>query len=155
MFWLVSNIFNQDLCFFIRRKGLLIPFNYCRVCFQILFEETFSMLFNLSGCLGAENFCNLHAIIAILLIFWHKYLVFVLGQFSLIHIIVWKTSRCNISCSKRSFSLIHIIAWKISPCNISCSKKNRCRKQIPMTSNCYAKRPMEYLSDKERVIKNR
>jgi hypothetical protein len=40
------------------------------------------MLFNLSRCLCAENFCNLHAIIATLLIFLQKYLVFVLSPSS-------------------------------------------------------------------------
>jgi hypothetical protein len=33
------------------------------------------MLFDLNRCSSAKNFCNLHAIIAILLIFLHKYLV--------------------------------------------------------------------------------
>ncbi len=127
MLMLFSNIFNQDLCFFIRRKRLFISFHCCRICFQILFEETFSMLFSFSGCSCAENFCNLQAIFAILLIFLHKYLVFVKSSTSLIHIIVKKTSQCNISCSK-------II---------------RDRKQIAITSNCCAQRPMECSSDKE------
>jgi hypothetical protein len=56
----------------------------------MLFEETFRMLFNLSRFLCAENFCNLYAIIAILLIFLHKYLVFVLRSSSFIYIIDWK-----------------------------------------------------------------
>ncbi len=99
--------------------------------FQILFEETFSMLFNLSGCSCAEDFCNLHAIIAILLIFLQKYLVFVLHLSSFLYIIVWKTSSCIISCFERT----------------------RYRKQIAMTSDCYAKWPMECSSDKERSIK--
>ncbi len=81
----------------------------------------------------AKNFCNLHAIIAILLIFLHKYVVFLLSPSSFIYFIVWKTSQCNISCSKSS----------------------RCRKQIAMTSNCYAQRPMECLSDNNWVIKKR
>jgi hypothetical protein len=88
MFLLFGNIVNQDLCFSIRREGLSILFGCCKIGFQILFEETFSMLFNLSGCSCAENFCNLHAIIAILLIFLHKYLVFVTSPSSFIHVIV-------------------------------------------------------------------
>ncbi len=64
-----SRIIDQDLSFPTGREGLSMSFHCCRTCFQILFEETFSMLFNMSGCLSAENLCNLHVIIAILLIF--------------------------------------------------------------------------------------
>jgi hypothetical protein len=85
------------------------------------------MLFNLSRCSSAENSCNLHAIIAILLLFLHKYLVFLLRPSSFIYIIDWKTSRCNISNPKRS----------------------RHKKQIAMTSNCCAQWPMKCLTDKE------
>jgi hypothetical protein len=74
MFLLFSSIFDQDLCFPIEREGLLISFICCRICFQILFEGTFSILFYLSRCSCAENFCNLHAIIAILLPFLHNIL---------------------------------------------------------------------------------
>ncbi len=88
MFLLFSTIFDQDLSFPIGREGLSIPFDCCRICFQILVEETFSMLFNLSRCSCAENFCNLHANIATILIFFNKYLVFALSPSSLIHIIV-------------------------------------------------------------------
>ncbi len=51
-----------------------------------------------------------HAIIAILLLFLHKYHVFALSL----------------------SSLIHIIALKISPCNVSSSKESMYRKQIAM-----------------------
>jgi hypothetical protein len=88
MFLLFSSVFDQDLGFPIGREGLSILFNCCRICFQILFEETFSMLFYLSGCSCAENFCNFHAFIAMLLLFLHKYLVFVLSPSSFLHIIV-------------------------------------------------------------------
>jgi hypothetical protein len=94
---LFNGMFDQDLCFSIRREGLLISFHCCRICFHILFEELFSVLLNLSRCLCVENSYNLHAIIAILLIFLHKYLVFVLHPSSFIYIIDWKTSQCNIS----------------------------------------------------------
>ncbi len=127
LFLMCNRIIDQNLCFPIGSQGLLILLPCCRIRFQILFEETFSMLFNLSGCLSAENFCNLHAIIAILLIFLHIYLVFVLHPSSFIYIIDLKTSLCNIFWSKRS----------------------KHRKQIAMTSNCYAQRPMECSTDKE------
>ncbi len=55
-----------------------------------------------------------HVIIAILLLFLHKYHVFALSLSSLIHIVVLEISRCNIS-------------W---------SKESRYRKQIAMTSDC-------------------
>ncbi len=55
-----------------------------------------------------------HVIIAILLLFLHKYHVFALSLSSLIHIVVFKISRYNIS-------------W---------SKESRYRKQIAMTSDC-------------------
>ncbi len=55
-----------------------------------------------------------HVIIAILLLFLHKYHVFALSLSSLIHIVVLKISRCNIS-------------W---------SKESKYRKQIAMTSDC-------------------
>ncbi len=58
LFLMCSRIIDQDLCFPIRREGLSISFHYCRICLQILFEKTFSMLFNLSRCSSAENFCN-------------------------------------------------------------------------------------------------
>ncbi len=72
---LFSGIYDQTLCFLIGRERLLISFHCCRICFQILFEETFTMLFNLSGCSSAENSCNLHATIAIFFIFMHKYIL--------------------------------------------------------------------------------
>ncbi len=87
----------KTCAFFIGREGLLISFHCCRICFQILFEETFSMIFNLSGCSSAENSCNLNAIIFILFIFLHTYLVFVLHQSSFNYIIDWKTSGYIIS----------------------------------------------------------
>ncbi len=124
---LFSSIYDQTLCFLIGRERLSISFHCCRVCFQILFEETFSMLYNLSGCLSAENPCNLHEIIAIFFIFLHEYHVFILRPSSLIHIVVLKTS------------------WR----NISWSKESRYRKRIAMTSDCYAQRSMEYLTGKE------
>ncbi len=62
-----------------------------------------------------------HVIIAILLLFLHKYHVFALSPSSLIHIVVLKISRCN-------------IYW---------SKQSRYRKQITMTSDCYTKWSME------------
>ena len=55
-----------------------------------------------------------HVIIAILLLFLHKYHVFALSLSSLIHIVVLK------------------ISW----CNISSSKESKYRKQIAMTSDC-------------------
>ena len=116
-----------------REKRPLISFHHCRIFFQILLEETFSMLFDLSRCSSAENSCNLHAIIAILLIFLHTYLVFLLRPSSFIYIIDWKTSWCNISWCKRS----------------------RHKNQIAMTSDSYAQQPMKCLTDKEWVIKNR
>jgi hypothetical protein len=92
-----SRIIDQNLCFLIERERLLILFHCCRICFRILFEKSFSMLSNLSGCSCAENICNSHAIIAILLIFLHKYLVFVLSPSSFTYIIDWKTSGYIIS----------------------------------------------------------
>ncbi len=89
LFLMCSRIINQDLCFPIRREGLLISFHCFRICFQILFEETFSMLSNLSRCSSAESFCNLHSIIAILLIFLHKYLMFLLRPSSFVYIVAW------------------------------------------------------------------
>ncbi len=68
-----------------------------------------------------------HVIIAILLLFLHKYHGFALSPSSLIHIVVLKISRCNIS-------------W---------SKESRYRKQIAMTSDCYAQWSIEYLMGKE------
>ncbi len=68
-----------------------------------------------------------HVIIAILLLFLHKYHVFALSP----------------------SSLIHIVALKISRCNISWSKESRYRKQIAMTSDCYAQWSMDYLTGKE------
>ncbi len=84
---LSSDMFDQNLCFPIWRERLSISFYSCRVCLQILSEETFSMLFNLSRCSSAENFCNLHAITAILFIFLHKYLVFLLRPSSFVYIV--------------------------------------------------------------------
>ncbi len=99
---LFSSIYDQTLCFCIGRERLSISSHCCRICFQILFEEIFSMLFNLSGCSSAENPCNLHKIIATFFIFLHEYLVFVLRPSSFIYIINGKTSRCNIFWSKKN-----------------------------------------------------
>ncbi len=68
-----------------------------------------------------------HVIITILLLFLHKYHVFALSPSSLIHIVVLKISQCNMS-------------W---------SKESRYRKQIAMTSDCYAQWVMKYLTGKE------
>ncbi len=113
IYLLFSGMLDQDLCFAIGRQRLSILFHCCKVCFQILFKETFSMLINLSGCSCAEDPCNLHAIIAILLIFLHKYLVFILCPSSFIYIIVWKTSQYNIPWSKRSsfFTVLIILLF--------------------------------------------
>jgi hypothetical protein len=89
LFLVCISIIDQNLCFLIGRERLSISFHCCRICFQILFENTFSMLFNLNWFSSAENSCNLHAIIAILLIFFHKCLVFLLPPSSFIYIIVW------------------------------------------------------------------
>jgi hypothetical protein len=63
--------------------------------------------------LSAENSCNLHAIITILFIFLHEYLVFVL-------------------CPS---SKIYIIIGKLADATFSDPKGTRHRKQIAMTSN--------------------
>ncbi len=68
-----------------------------------------------------------HVIYAILLLFLHKYHLFALSLSSFIHIVVLK------------------ISW----CNISWSKESRYRKQIILTSDCYAQWSMEYLTGKE------
>ncbi len=60
--------------------------------FSNFFWRNIQHAFNLSWCSSAENSCNLRAIIAIILIFFHKYLVFLLHPSSFIYIIVWKTN---------------------------------------------------------------
>ncbi len=85
LFLVCISIVDQNLCFLTGRERLLISFHCCRICFQIMFEKTFSMFFNLSWCSSAENSCNMHAIIAILVIFFHKHLVFLLHPSSFIY----------------------------------------------------------------------
>ncbi len=56
MFLVCISIIDQNLYFLIGRDRLSILFHCCRFCFQILIEETFSMLFNLSRCSSARTF---------------------------------------------------------------------------------------------------
>jgi hypothetical protein len=81
------------------------------------------MLFNLSGCLCAEDSCDLHTIIAKLLIFLHKYLVFVLHPSSIIYIIVWETTRYNLSCSKKAPPLFILLFGTLAVATCPVSKE--------------------------------
>ncbi len=85
------------------------------------------MLFNLSGCLSAENPCNLHAIITILLY-----------------------SCMNILC----LSCIHLplfillIGTLVGTSFPDPKEAGRHKKQIAMRRDCHAQQPMECSTDK-------
>ncbi len=123
----------KTCAFLLEERDSQYRFTAAEFVFKFCLKKHSACFFYLSWCLCAENVCNLHAIIAILLIFLHKYLVFLLRPSSLIYIIDWKTSQCHFSWIKRS----------------------RHKNQIAMTSDCYAQRPIECSTDKDWVIKNR
>ena len=55
---LFSGMCDQNLCFLFGRERLSILFHCWGICFYILSEKTFSMLFDLSWCLSVKNFGN-------------------------------------------------------------------------------------------------